>query len=103
MFRVNNLHHQHARRGFTEDISNPRHLLRVWLQDTENTPDIPSDIKNKFDAMFSEEPSFYPLDEIEEDYRRRTTGVFTGSCKVETATERLERGGIGANNVNLVR
>ncbi|KAF5014380.1 hypothetical protein F66182_14657, partial [Fusarium sp. NRRL 66182] len=83
---VNNLHHQHARRGFTEDISNPRHLLRVWLQDTENTPDIPSDIKNKFDAMFSEEPSFYPLDEIEEDYRRRTTGVFTGSCKVETAT-----------------
>jgi hypothetical protein len=102
--RVNNLHHQHARRGFTEDLSNPRHLLRVWLQDTEHTPKgLPSDIRNKFDAMFAEEPDFYPLDEVEEDSWRRNTGVFTGSCKTETAVERLTNGGIGADNVKIVR
>ncbi|CAI6088059.1 unnamed protein product [Clonostachys chloroleuca] len=76
---VNNLHHQHARRGFTEDISNPRHLLRVWLADSEHSPRLPADIKNKFDAMFESDPDFYPLDEIEEDQKRRETGVFTGS------------------------
>lgn len=58
---TNNLHHQHARRGFTEDLCNPRHLLRVWLQDTENTPkELPLDLQTKFDAMFVDEPDFLP-------------------------------------------
>ncbi|KAJ5899908.1 hypothetical protein N7495_004652 [Penicillium taxi] len=100
---VNNLHHQHARRGFTEDITKPRHLLRVWLHDDENSPKLPTDIRNKFDAMFSEEPTFFPVDEVEEDRWRRETGVFTGSCKPETATERLENGGIEAVNAKVVR
>ncbi|KAF7554086.1 hypothetical protein G7Z17_g3146 [Cylindrodendrum hubeiense] len=100
---VNNLHHQHARRGFSEDLANPRHLLRVWLRDSEHSPEIPSDIQNKFDAMFSEEPDFYPVDEIEEDTKRRDTGIFTGACKPETAEERLQNGGITATNVQVVR
>lgn len=101
--RVNNLHHQHARRGFTEDPANPRHLLRVWLRDAELTPELPTDIKRKFDAMFSDAPDFYPVDELEEDARRRETGVFTGSCKNETAAERLASGGIRADNANASR
>jgi hypothetical protein len=101
--RVNNLHHQHARRGFTEDLSQPRHLLRVWLRDSDLHPELPDDINNKFVAMFSEAPDFYPVDEVEEDARRRATGVFTGSCKPEDATERLIGGGIGANNEKIVR
>ncbi|VUC27854.1 unnamed protein product [Clonostachys rosea] len=100
---VNNLHHQHARRGFTEDISNPRHLLRVWLTDSEHAPQLPTDIKNKFDAMFDSEPDFYPLDEIEEDQKRRATGVFTGSCKDDLAAERLQNGGIDGTNQKLTR
>lgn len=87
---VNNLHHQHARRGYTESLSAPRHLLRVWLRDTEFSGDLPEDIKNKFAAMHAHPPDFYPLDEMEEDERRRETGVFTAACNEETARERLE-------------
>ncbi|EFX00080.1 taurine catabolism dioxygenase family protein [Grosmannia clavigera kw1407] len=94
---VNNLHHQHARRGFTEDVSKPRHLLRVWLRDNELSPVLPTDIKNKFDPMFNIAPDFYPLDEIEEDERRKQTGVFTASCDEDTAAERLEKGIMIAN------
>ncbi|CAH0025836.1 unnamed protein product [Clonostachys rhizophaga] len=100
---VNNLHHQHARRGFTEDVLNPRHLLRVWLTDSEHSPRLPADIQNKFDAMFESEPDFYPLDEIEEDQKRRETGVFTGSCKDDLAAERLENGGIVGTNQKVAR
>uniref|UniRef100_A0A8H7K4A2 TauD/TfdA-like domain-containing protein n=1 Tax=Bionectria ochroleuca TaxID=29856 RepID=A0A8H7K4A2_BIOOC len=100
---VNNLHHQHARRGFTEDITNPRHLLRVWLADSEHSPRLPADIKNKFDAMFESDPDFYPLDEIEEDQKRRETGVFTGSCKDDLAAERLVNGGIVGTNQKVAR
>ncbi|KAH8203492.1 hypothetical protein TruAng_002363 [Truncatella angustata] len=86
---VNNLHLQHARRGFTEDISRPRHLLRVWLRNSELSPrNLPLDIRRKFDAMFSQPPTFYPVDEMDEDERRRATGIFTGSCKTEDAGER---------------
>ncbi|KAK1854845.1 taurine catabolism dioxygenase family protein [Colletotrichum chrysophilum] len=100
---VNNLHLQHARRGFTEDITNPRHLVRIWLSDSENSPELPEDIKRKFDAMVAEDPNFFPLDEIEEDLRRRQSGIFTGSCKQETADERLQSGGIQALNSRVVR
>ncbi|KAF3801463.1 hypothetical protein GCG54_00014677 [Colletotrichum gloeosporioides] len=100
---VNNLHLQHARRGFTEDITNPRHLIRIWLSDSENSPEVPEDIKRKFDAMFAENPNFFPLDEIEEDLKRRQSGIFTGSCKQETADERLQSGGIEALNSRVVR
>ena len=89
---VNNLHHQHARRGYTESLSEPRHLLRVWLRDSEFSTDLPTDVKNKFAAMHAQPPDFYPLDEMEEDERRRETGVFTAACKEETAQQRLERG-----------
>ncbi|KAF4626885.1 hypothetical protein G7Y89_g11270 [Cudoniella acicularis] len=96
---VNNLHHQHARRGYTESLSSPRHLLRVWLRDSEFAGELPADIQNKFDAVQSQPPDFYPLDELEEDERRRQTGVFTAACKDETAQERLEKGEVvGANN-----
>ncbi|ETS86534.1 hypothetical protein PFICI_00362 [Pestalotiopsis fici W106-1] len=89
---VNNLYLQHARRGFTEDVSQPRHLLRVWLRNSELSPtNLPLDIRRKFDAMFGQHPKFYPLDEIEEDAKRRATGVFTGSCKTEDAKERLAK------------
>ncbi|TVY26050.1 Taurine hydroxylase-like protein, partial [Lachnellula hyalina] len=70
---VNNLHHQHARRGYIDDPSNPRHLLRIWSRDSEYAPELPLDIKNKFNAMFKNTPEFYPLDEIEEDIRRKET------------------------------
>ncbi|TVY50738.1 Taurine hydroxylase-like protein SAT17 [Lachnellula cervina] len=89
---VNNLHHQHARRGYIDDQSNPRHLLRIWSRDSEYAPELPLDIKNKFDAMFKNTPEFYPLDEIEEDIRRKETGIFTASCKQEIAEERLKTG-----------
>lgn len=90
--RVNNLYLQHARRGFTEDISKPRHLLRVWLRNSElSPPNLPLDIRRKFDGMFGQRPTFYPLDEIEEDAKRRATGIFTGSCKTEDAEERLAK------------
>lgn len=79
-----------------EEPSKPRHLLRVWLRDTTLTPELPCDIGGKFDAMFSEEPVHYPLDEIEEDALRVQTGVYTGSCKNETAKDRLEAGGVRA-------
>lgn len=101
--RVNNLHHQHARLGFIEDPSKPRHLLRVWLRDNELSPELPLDIKHKFDTMFSEEPKFFPVDEIEEDEKRRQTGVFTAVCKEETAEERLKSGGIGAEIAHLLK
>jgi hypothetical protein len=102
--RINNLHNQHARRGFTEDISKPRHLLRVWLRDTElSPPRLPEDIERKFSAMFSSSPSFYPLDELEEDAKRRDTGVFTGSCEAETAAKRLQLGGVVATNQRATR
>ncbi|KAI8305329.1 hypothetical protein K4K61_005391 [Colletotrichum sp. SAR11_59] len=100
---VNNLHLQHARRGFTEDITNPRHLIRIWLSDSEHSPELPEDIERKFNAMFAEDPNFFPLDEIEEDLRRRQSGIFTGSCKQETAGERLQSGGIEALNSRVVR
>jgi hypothetical protein len=45
----------------------PRHLLRVWLRDSEFSGDLPADIKNKFDAMHAQPPDFYLLDELEED------------------------------------
>ncbi|KAF7538363.1 hypothetical protein G7054_g2984 [Neopestalotiopsis clavispora] len=90
---VNNLHLQHARRGFTEDVAQPRHLLRVWLRNAElSPPHLPLDMKRKFDAMFGQAPTFYPRDEIEEDERRRATGIFTGSCKTEDAKDRLAQG-----------
>ncbi|TVY68927.1 hypothetical protein LSUE1_G004833 [Lachnellula suecica] len=89
---VNNLHHQHARRGYTESLSSPRHLLRVWLRDSEFSGDLPADMKNKFDAINALPPDFYPLDELEEDAKRRETGVFTAACKDETAQERLAKG-----------
>jgi hypothetical protein len=73
-------------------LSAPRHLLRVWLRDSEFTDDLPADIKNKFDAMHAQPPDFYPLDELEEDERRRKTGIFTAACKDETAEERLKKG-----------
>lgn len=71
---------------------NPRHLLRIWSRDSEYSPELPQDIKGKFDAMFGKVPDFYPLDEVEEDVRRKETGVFTASCKEETAAERLKTG-----------
>lgn len=88
--RINNLFLQHARREFREDPSKPRHLLRAWIRDSELTPRLPNDIKCKFDAMFSEEPTFYPLDEIEEDQKRQQTGIFTASCKDVQAAARLK-------------
>ena len=79
-------------------MSAPRHLLRVWLRDSEFSGDLPTDIKNKFDAMHAQPSDFYPLDELEEDERRRQTGVFTAACKKETAQERIEKGeAVGAN------
>lgn len=42
--------------------------------------------------MFKKTPDLYPLDEIEEDMRRKETGIFTASCKEETAAERLKTG-----------
>lgn len=89
---VNNLHHQHARYGYTESLLSPRHLLRVWLRDSEFAGELPTDIKNKFDAINVTPPDFYPLDELEEDERRRETGVFTAACKEDTALERLKIG-----------
>lgn len=89
---MNNLHHQHARRGYTESLENQRHLLRVWLRDSEFTGELPEDIKNRLDAMHAQPPDFYPLDELEEDDRRRKTGIFTAACKDETAEERLANG-----------
>lgn len=94
-FRINNIHNQHARFGFSEDPSKkPRHLVRVWLHDTELAPEMPADIQNKFDAMFAVEPHLVPLDEIEEDEIRRQTGVFTGSCEKDHADDRIKQGGI---------
>jgi hypothetical protein len=90
--KVNNLHLQHARRGYIDNQTTPRHLLRIWSRDSEYAPELPLDIKNKFDPMFKDVPDFYPLDEIEEDVRRVETGIFTASCKDETAAERLETG-----------
>jgi hypothetical protein len=49
-------------------------------------------MQRKFDAMFAQAPTFYPSDEIEEDERRRATGIFTGSCTTEDAKERLAQG-----------
>jgi len=62
------------------------------LRDSEFTSDLPLDIKNKFDAMHAQPPDFYPLDELEEDERRRETGVLTAACKKETAQERFGNG-----------
>lgn len=42
--------------------------------------------------MHASPPDFYPLDELEEDDRRRETGVFTAACKDDTAKERLRMG-----------
>jgi hypothetical protein len=42
--------------------------------------------------MHAQPPDFYPLDELEEDERRRQTGVFTAACKDGTAQERLKNG-----------
>jgi hypothetical protein len=58
------------------------------------------DISNKFDAMFHTDPDAFPLDELEEDFIRRQTGVFTGSCEKALAEYRLAQGGIEATNVN---
>ncbi|KAM0330682.1 hypothetical protein ACHAQA_003634 [Verticillium albo-atrum] len=93
---VNNLRCQHARTGYTEEPSRPRHLLRVWLRDSTLTPDLPADIANKYAAMFEDEPEHFPADEIEEDALRIRTGVYTGSCKDEQAQDRLDGGGIRA-------
>ncbi|KAF2650043.1 taurine catabolism dioxygenase family protein [Lophiostoma macrostomum CBS 122681] len=95
---VNNLQVQHGRTEFTEEQSNPRHLLRVWLRDTELSPELPADIANKFDAMFDEEPENYPIDELEEDRLRQATGIYTGNCKDEQASDRLDAGGIRAGD-----
>lgn len=122
---VNNLVHQHARRGYVEESPPPlptpgsgrlarRHLLRVWVRDTALSPattgreggqggGLPVDMHNKFEAMFAEAPTFYPLDEMEEDAWRRRTGVFTAVCKDEIAEERLAGGGIGAENDRVRR
>lgn len=97
---VNNLHHQHARRGYVETLDDPRHLLRVWLRDSEFASELLEDIKNRLTAMHKDHPDFYPLDEIEEDERRRITGIFTAACKDETAEERLRNGeATGVKNV----
>lgn len=103
MTRVNNLYLQHARHGFKEDPASPRHLLRVWLRDTKLSPELPLDIKNKFETMFANEPDFFPADELEEDLRRRQTGVFTASCDAKTTQERLDFGGIEADNNSVHR
>ena len=58
---------------------------------------------NKFEAMFGEYPTLYPLDEVEEDADRRETGLFTGACKPKMVMERLQHGGIGGDNVHVAR
>ncbi|PYH97888.1 taurine catabolism dioxygenase family protein [Aspergillus ellipticus CBS 707.79] len=88
---VNNLVLQHARAGYIDNPEEPRHLLRVWLRDSELSPALPDDIKNKFDAIFEEPADFIPLDEWEEDRRREQTAIFTASCESGTAEERLLR------------
>lgn len=94
------MHHQHARKGYTETLASPRHLLRVWLRDSEFSTELPEDIKNRLAAMHASPPDFYPLDEIEEDQRRRETGIFTAACKDETAAERLLNGeAVGSTGV----
>ncbi|KAF5655315.1 taurine catabolism dioxygenase family [Fusarium sp. NRRL 25303] len=96
---VNNTQFQHARRAYSDDPDQPRHLLRVWLRDSHLAPGLPADIENKFEAMFEQAPENYPLDAIEEDNLRKETGIFTGSCKDETAKERLETGGITGDHM----
>ncbi len=69
-------------------------MIRVWLRDSEYSSELPTDIKNRLAAMHAHPPDFYPLDELEEDARRRETGVFTAACKDDLAAERLKNGDV---------
>ena len=51
--------------------------------------------------MHSSPPDFYPLDELEENERRRNTGIFTAACKEETAQERLKGEAVGGKGSKL--
>jgi hypothetical protein len=66
--------------------------LRIWSRDSDYGPELLTDIKRKFDAMFKKAPDFYPLDEVEKDVKRKETVIFTASCKEETGAERLRTG-----------
>ncbi|KAE8557610.1 hypothetical protein TMatcc_005076 [Talaromyces marneffei ATCC 18224] len=62
---VNNLAIFHARKGFSNSPSKERHLLRLWLRDSEYTWETPIQLQDRWDEIYnglSEEEQIFPLE-----------------------------------------
>lgn len=70
---INNLSVVHSRNGFTDEPGKERHLLRLWLRDSEFAWETPKPLKGRWDRVYgslSPEEQSFPL----EPQLRRTVG-----------------------------
>ncbi|CCH44856.1 hypothetical protein BN7_4425 [Wickerhamomyces ciferrii] len=75
---VNNLFLQHSRLGYEEDITQGRHVSRLWLRNSKYSAQIkkPKVTQDKYDAFFPEKyEQKIPLNEIEEDAIKLEAGA----------------------------
>ena len=70
---VNNLSVFHSRNGFVDEPGKERHLLRLWLRDSEYAWETPAPLHGRWDAVYgnlsAEEQTFTPEPQI-----RKTVG-----------------------------
>ncbi|KAF3404614.1 hypothetical protein DPV78_003350 [Talaromyces pinophilus] len=62
---VNNLAIFHARKGFSNAPNEERHLLRLWLRDSEYAWETPTQLQDRWDEIYkglSEEEQRFPLE-----------------------------------------
>ncbi|KAF7194673.1 Taurine hydroxylase-like protein SAT17 [Pseudocercospora fuligena] len=62
---INNLSIFHAREGFTDTLDKQRHLIRLWLRDSEYAWPTPEALKSRWDFVYTgvtPENSVFPLE-----------------------------------------
>lgn len=70
---INNLTVFHSRNGFTDEPGKERHLLRLWLRDSEFAWETPKPLESRWERVYgdlSPEEEVFPLEPV----IRRTVG-----------------------------
>jgi hypothetical protein len=51
---INNLSVFHSRNGFTDELGKERHLLRLWLRDSEYAWETPAQLESRWEGVYSD-------------------------------------------------